>query len=240
MIIALKKRIKHFLKMLQFRKDKKQFEELNDNRFPLLTAEIRPLLNDKTSTTVFDAHYVYHPAWAIRIVKRINPKVHIDISSSLHFCANLSAFIPVHFYDYRPAILNLSQLKTSHANLTNLHFENDSIESLSCMHTVEHIGLGRYGDLIDPKGDLKAIAELKRVCAIGGNLLFVTPIGKPRLQFNAHRIYSPQMIMEYFDGFELIEFAYVSDNQEFIHSTNPSDARHQSYACGCFWFKKLK
>lgn len=239
MIKFLKQQVKGYLKLLQFNRDKRQFEQLNDNRFPVLQSEIRPLLNDKTKITVFDSHYVYHPAWAIRIVKKINPKVHIDISSSLHFCANLSAFVPVHFYDYRPAQLNLSQLQTSHADLTNLHFENESIESLSCMHTVEHVGLGRYGDPIDPKGDLKAIAELKRVCTKGGNLLFVTPVGKPRLQFNAHRIYAPQMIVDYFEGFELVEFAFVNDNHQFIQSAQPNDANHQSYACGCFWFKKL-
>jgi hypothetical protein len=70
--------------------------------------------------------------------------------------------------------------------------------------------------------------------------LFVTPIGKPRLQFNAHRIYAPQMIVDYFEGFELVEFAFVNDNHQFIQSAQPTDADHQSYACGWFWFKKLK
>ncbi|NDC42314.1 MAG: DUF268 domain-containing protein, partial [Chitinophagia bacterium] len=56
-----------------------------------------------------------------------------------------------------------------------LPFESDSIPSLSCMHTIEHVGLGRYGDQLDPQGDLKAIAELKRVVQPGGDLLFVTP-----------------------------------------------------------------
>ena len=83
------------------------------------------------------------------------------------------------------------------ADLTQLHFESESIESLSCLHTVEHIGLGRYGDPIDYDGDLKAIRELKRVVVKGGSILFVVPVGKPKIIFNAHRIYSYEQIINY-------------------------------------------
>ena len=98
------------------------------------------------------------------------------------------------------------------ADITKLNFEDNSINSLSCMHVVEHIGLGRYGDEIDPNGDIKAINELKRVTAKNGDLLFVVPVGKPRVQFNAHRIYSYEMIIEYFNGFELIDYCLIPDN----------------------------
>ena len=122
------------------------FKKLDKNkRFKLSEADLFPCLNDDTQSTGFDAHYIYHPAWAARIVKEINPVKHIDISSTLHFCSILSAFIPVEFYDYRPAHLNLNNLSSQKADLTNLFFESNSVECLSCMHTIEHIGLGRYG-----------------------------------------------------------------------------------------------
>ena len=130
--------------------------------------DVVPYLKDNTSTTGFDAHYIYHPAWATRIIKKVNPAKHIDISSTLHFCTRLSAFIPTEVYDYRPAKLNLSNLHSSSADLSKLHFADNSIESLSCMHTVEHIGLGRYGDLINPDGDIIAMKELQRVVKKGG------------------------------------------------------------------------
>ena len=79
-------------------------------------------------------------------------------------------------------------MSSGYADLANLPFEINSVQSLSCMHTVEHVGLGRYGDPIDPDGDLKAIKEIKRVLAVNGNLLFVVPIGKPKIVYNAHRI----------------------------------------------------
>ena len=201
----------------------------------------RPELFDNTGTTVFDAHYIYHPAWAARIVKRIAPAVHVDISSTLAFSSMLSAFIPVRYYDYRPANLTLSDLESGRADLTSLPFTDNSIESLSCMHTIEHIGLGRYGDPLDPSGDLKAIAELQRVLAKGGNLLFVVPIGKPRINFNAHRVYAYEEIVNYFKDFTLVDFSLVPDNGidiGLIPNASKEAADAQTYGCGCFWFSK--
>jgi hypothetical protein len=154
-----------------FKKDFALFKKLDtDKRFEMNWSNIYPCLDDKTSSTYFEGHYTYHPAWAARVVKKIAPKVHVDISSTLHFCTIVSAFQDVKFYDYRPAALKLSGLATGKTDLTNLQFDTDSIHSLSCMHTIEHIGLGRYGDTIDPTGDLKAIQELKRVVAPGRKL----------------------------------------------------------------------
>ncbi len=106
------------------------------------------------------------------------------------------------------------------------------------MHTVEHVGLGRYGDPIDPVGDLKAIGELKRVVAKNGSLLFVTPVGKPKIEFNAHRIYSYEQILEYFNGLQLSEFSLIDDQGKFMQNADPSLVEKQKYGCGCFWFIK--
>lgn len=234
-----KKNTKINFKMHKFNSEYHEFESLNkNNRFTLTKENIYPCLDDNTEFTGFDAHYIYHPGWAARIVKEINPKFHTDVSSTLHFCSILSAFFEVKFYDYRPASLNLSNLSSNRIDLTNMYFESNSIESLSCMHTVEHIGLGRYGDPIDPEGDLKAIAELKRVVKQGGSLLFVVPLGNPKIMFNAHRIYSFNMIMQTMDGFVLKEFSMVYDDQTFVRNANPEDVSTQNYACGCFWFVK--
>ena len=64
----------------------------------------------------------------------------------------------------------------------------------------EHIGLGRYGDPLDPLGTRKAAAELQRVLAPGGQLLFSLPVGRPRVEFNAHRVHDPHEVASWFDG----------------------------------------
>src|SRR5690606_3594408 len=91
----------------------------------------------------------------------------------------------------------------------------NSIESISCMHTVEHVGLGRYGDPLDYDGDLKAIAELKRVVAPNGSLLFVVPLGAENIIcFNAHRIYNKEQVLTLFSDMELKEFAFVPEEEK--------------------------
>jgi hypothetical protein len=110
------------------------------------------------------------------------------------------------------------------------------------MHVIEHIGLGRYKDPIDPNGDLKAIKELIRVLAANGSLLFVVPIGKPKVMFNGHRIYSYEQIINYFSELYLEEFALIPDQSEelgILLNAKLDFVDQQNYGCGCFWFKKI-
>lgn len=229
------------LLLKRFFSDYRAFIKKGNNRAELKITECFLCLEDRTAHTAFDSHYIYHPAWAARILAKTKPAVHTDISSTLHFATIVSAFIPVRFYDYRPADLYLSNLTSESADLTALPFADNSLSSLSCMHTIEHIGLGRYGDPIDPEGDLKSIKELIRVLARGGNLIFVVPIGKPKMVFNAHRIYSYEQIIRYFKDLELKEFSLIPDQGQsigMIHNADKEMADRQNYGCGCFWFVK--
>ncbi len=213
--------------------------KIKEDRFSLLFRDFYPIPGENTIDTGFDRHYVYHVAWAMRKVREISPQKHVDISSSLYFAAGLSAFIPVDFYDFRPADIELSNLLSKKGDLLALPFADNSVPSLSCMHTVEHVGLGRYGDAIDPDGDLKAIAELKRVVAPGGSLLFVVPMGKARIEFNAHRIYSYDQIISYFKDLNLKEFSLIPERRGgIIVHAKKEQADQESYACGLFWFTK--
>ncbi|HEX8931855.1 MAG TPA: DUF268 domain-containing protein [Patescibacteria group bacterium] len=210
-----------------------------EKRFSVPVSEIKPYIFDKLIATNFDRHYVYHTSWAARKLKQINPEFHADISSSLYFAGIASAFVPVKFFDYRPADIVFEGLQSDRADLMQLPFANDSIKSLSCMHVVEHIGLGRYGDSLDSEGDKKAAHELKRVLASGGSLLFVVPVGKPRIQFNAHRIYSYDMVMELFEGLELKEFVLIPERSGApLKNVSAEQVRKENYGCGCFWFIK--
>ena len=239
LIVRVKKDIERKKVLKNFRKEFDHFNSLDKKkRIKNEWKDIYPCLHDNTLETYFDAHYTYHPAWAARVIKKINPPLHTDISSTLHFSTIVSAFIPVDFFDYRPANLNLSNLNSMKCDLNNLHFNSNSLESLSCMHTIEHIGLGRYGDHIDPEGDLKAIEELKRVCAPNGSLLIVVPVGIERIQFNAHRVYDPKKFVKLLHGFKLNNFSLIDDEGQFIENADLEVAASQIYGCGCFWFIK--
>lgn len=197
--------------------------------------------SQKTKTTSYDSHYVYHTAWAARKLNENRPAKHIDIGSYHYFSTLVSAFIPVEFYDYRPMEIQLPKLITGSRDLTQLSFSDNSVKSLSCMHTIEHIGLGRYGDPVDPDGDLKAMNELVRVLSLNGYLYFVVPVGKPRICFNAHRIYDPTWVENYFTsrGLVLKDFSVVTDEGRFCAAENPINYRDQKYGCGCYMFQKV-
>jgi len=227
----------------KFRRDYAEFKALsaNDSRFALKWEDREPCLADATATTAYDWHYVLHPGWAARILAQTRPDTHVDISSSLFFIATVSAFVPIKYYDYRPAKLPLDGVESAAADLMHLPFKDEELLSISCMHVIEHIGLGRYGDPLDAAGDLKAARELARVVARNGQLLVVVPVGRPAVKFNAHRIYSYAQVLEMFSGLQLREFALIPDDvsePELIRDAPPERVEQQTYACGCFWFGK--
>lgn len=216
--------------------------KIQDSRFRLSLSDAKPQIKDKTFATNYDRHYVYHTSWAARRLKAAHPQKHIDISSSLFFAGIVSSFIPIEFYDYRPADLLLSDLTCKQGDITKLPFKDDSVASLSCMHVVEHIGLGRYGDPIDPTGDSKAAQELARVLAPDGLLYFVVPVGEiSKIEWNAHRIYSYTEALALFPTLKLKEFTLIPETSidgGLIEHANAQEIVGQTYACGCFVFTK--
>ncbi|RMF41278.1 MAG: DUF268 domain-containing protein [Planctomycetota bacterium] len=228
---------------LRFQKQFRQFASDNSRRrpeLPIRRSDQWMRLGEDVRHLPFDAHYVYHTAWAARVLAATRPAEHVDISSYAYFATIVSAFIPVIFLDYRPAAVHLDNLRCGEADLCRLPFDDRTLPSLSCMHTIEHIGLGRYGDPLDPDGDCRALAELQRVLAPSGNLLVVVPVGQPRIQFNAHRIYDPRMIEQRLPELDLHELAVLPDDASGGLWKNPQrdDVLQQKYACGCFWFRR--
>jgi SAM-dependent methyltransferase len=238
---SIARRISKWKRIRNFRQEFRQFQAASQaGRFAVEWSDRHPCLGDRTGSTLFDRHYVYHTAWAARILAKVRPAVHVDIGSYLYFATLVSAFVPIRFYDYRPAQVMLPGLETGFADLLALPFEDGSVTSLSCMHVVEHVGLGRYGDPLDPDGDLKAMRELARVLAPGGNLLFVVPVGQPRVMFNAHRIYGYEQIVEAFNEFTLSEFTLIQQRgpEPPIVRATAEQVAAERYGCGCFWFRR--
>ena len=225
-----------------FWKSYRRFRSMDQTpRFSMRLSDRQAMLFDKTATTGFDEHYLFHTAWAARLLAEARPERHVDVGSCLRFVSLASSFVPMIHFDYRPPRLHLGNLQCSHADITALPLADGSTASLSCMHVAEHIGLGRYGDPLDPSGDLKAAAELNRVLAPGGRLYFVVPVGgRARIQFNAHRIYTHAQVLAMFPDLTPEAFALVTDSGEFLPRATPEQAAGQRYGCGCFLFAKAE
>ncbi|HWH08006.1 MAG TPA: DUF268 domain-containing protein [Candidatus Thermoplasmatota archaeon] len=205
---------------------------------PLSWREAYPVLHDKVATSPYDAHYFFQDNWALRRILENRPARHVDVGSRVDTVAHVAASVPTTFVDLRPLEAKVEGLDSRAGTILSLPYGDDSVESLSCLHVAEHIGLGRYGDPLDPQGTRKACQELQRVLAPGGNLYFALPVGRERVAFNANRVHAPRTILGYFDRLALVEFSAVDDCGVFHRATSPESVEGEEYACGMFWLRK--
>ena len=99
--IRFHRRMVRLVQLFTFRR----FKQLDDRRFNMNWTDLYPSLDDNSKTTPFDQHYAYHPARAARALASTRPEYQVDISSILSFSTIVSAFVPIRYYDYRPAEL---------------------------------------------------------------------------------------------------------------------------------------
>jgi hypothetical protein len=228
--------------MQAFTEQFSQFKEQSslDGRFEPKQTDWFPCLNDATAETGFDPHYLLHTSWAARVLATTKPKVHVSFGDSLYFVGIASAFTSMTFCDIRKSGLPFRDIQEDRADLTSLPPSwTGTLQSISCMHVLEHIGLGRYGDALDASGDRKAAAELARVLAPGGELLMVLPMeDPPRVCFNAHRLYSYSQVMDLFRSLSLQEFTLITNEGQFFENADPRLLEGRKYSCGCFRYTK--
>jgi hypothetical protein len=186
----------------------------------------------------FDAHYAFQSAWVSHRLLGNRPARHVDISSDLRFVMQLAAFVPVTYLEYRPLHLHLPNLTILNANINQLPFANCSIVSLSCLHVIEHLGLGRYGDALDPLGYCHGLRELVRVLAAGGRLFLSVPIGCAATHFNAHRIFHPSHLPTIIPELILEEFSVITTDGHYFEYVTPADYASEEYACGLYLLRR--
>jgi len=201
-------------------------------------ADSWPCLGDWQPRTPFDPHYFYQGAWLARRLAERPRERHVDVGSSLLTLSVLSAAVPILHIDVRPPEANLPGMRVEAGDVLALRFADRSVASLSCLHVIEHVGLGRYGDPIDPEGARKAAAELARVLAPGGRLFVSTPVGRERVCFNAHRVFAAESVAAMFAPLRLERFGLVDDAGAWRESAKLEDARGLDYACGMFEFAR--
>ncbi len=203
---------------------------------PLAWRDAYPCLGDWVTATPFDAHYFHQGAWLARQLGHKKPPLHVDIGSSVLTMSVISAVTETVFLDYRPLQVRITNLHSVSGSITSLPFGDKGISSLSSLHVIEHIGLGRYGDPIDPQGSVKAAIELARVLAPGGRLYVSTPVGRERVCFNGHRVFHPNTVADMFKPLSLESFSVVDDAGALNRDISTSQAADLEYGCGLFVF----
>lgn len=201
-------------RFFEFRNDWVEFKKLNrNNSFSLTTGDLFPRLFDKTSTTEVDPVYFYQDTWCAKKIFNKKPLKHVDVGSKLDLVGTISQFVPTTMVDIRPPTVTLPELSFVKGSILELPFPDNSIDSLSSICVIEHIGLGRYGDTLDPYGSEKSAKELARVLAKGGSLYVSVPIDNDnKVYFNAHRAFTREYFLQLFPTLTKIEEKYIYGN----------------------------
>lgn len=192
-------------------KDAILYSKLNKHPAMIIKEEYNmPVYTDKVAKAGSIHSYFWQDLWAARKIYKESPETHYDIGSRVDgFVAHLLTFRDnVNLIDIRPLDRPVDGLKFTCADATNLNdFKDESIESLSALCSLEHFGLGRYGDKIDPDACYKCFEAIRRKIKKGGNIYLSVPVGREHLEFNAHRVFYASTIVEAFSEFELIEYS---------------------------------
>ena len=209
-------------------------------RFDLAWRDRLPCLDDNTEVTPYEPSYLYPLGWAARGIAQSRSSLHIDLGSSVEFCALVSSFVQVERYAREAIDIDLPMLTSRQANLAELPLRPQSVVSLSCLAVLERQGLGRFGEPLNPGADLEIVEEIRRVLGPGGALFLSVPVGRQRILFNSHRIYSAAQIASLFSELDIHDFALVDDRGHFLeHATFPQ-ADAQENGVGCWWFRKRR
>ena len=193
---------------------------------------LQPMLHDNTAVTPIEPVYFFQDAWAFERIVKAAPTRHIDVGSHHRFVALLSKVVPVTMVDLRPLSLVMDSIDFQAGSILALPFPDASQESVSSICVIEHIGLGRYGDDLDPMGTEKALAELKRVVRPGGDLYLSVPLDDAtRTYFNAHRAYAESDLLEMFKPFEVVD-------RKYIFGTQFQDQPTPGFGTGCYHLRR--
>lgn len=206
-----------------------------------------PILNErKSSAGVLSGAYFHQDLLVARRIFENKPQKHVDIGSRVDgFVAHVAVFREIEVLDIRNQVSKVDHIKFRRADLMNLPQDlRNYTDSISSLHAIEHFGLGRYGDSLAYNGHVDGINNITQILKVGGKFYFSTPIGRQRIEFNAHRVFSVRYLFELLSKFYVIDrFNFVSDAGDLEENVQLIDSDINSnfgcnYGCGIWELTK--
>lgn len=192
-------------------------------------------------------HYFHQDLLVAKRIFLNNPKHHLDIGSRIDgFVAHVATFREIEVMDIRHQISKVPNIVFKQVDLTKSQNNlKEYCDSISALHSIEHFGLGRYGDPIDYFGHIKAIENIYNILQLNGIFYFSVPIGEQRIEFNAHRVFSISYLLKIFEKrFKVARFSYINDEGDLFENIEFNKNDYTSnyncyYGCGVFELIKL-
>ena len=183
-------------------------------------------------------HYFHQDFLVARKVFTHNPIKHVDVGSRIDgLVTHIASFRKIEVFDIRPLTTQLPNVSFTQADLSvpldeKLHNYTDS---LSCLHAIEHFGLGRYGDTVCPEAYKVGLENLYKTLKTGGKFYFSVPMGPQRIEFNAHRVFALEFLLNLFnEKYSIDSFSYVNDNGDLFENISLNEEIIKNN-CGCHY-----
>lgn len=208
-----------------------------------------PILGERFSESgTMSGHYFHQDLLIARRIYKNKPVKHVDIGSRTDgFVAHVAVFREIEIFDIRPQKSKEKNIVFKQVDLTEL---SDGMinycDSVSSLHAIEHFGLGRYGDPVNYYGHVNVIDNIYKILKKGGKFYFSVPIGKQRIEFNAHRVFNVTYLLKLFNNkFKIDYFSYVNDEGDLfenveLDSNNLRNNYNCNYGCGIFELRTQK
>lgn len=211
--------------------------QLKDSSLPFHIGGYQPCLTDKHSTGgAGKGGYFFGDLLVAQRIFANQPKLHVDIGSRVDgFVTHVATFRTIEILDIRPIESRVPNIKFRRGDLmADLDSSLvDYCDSLSCLHALEHFGLGRYGDPICADGHIKGFDNFHRILQRGGKLYLSVPMGPQRIVFNAHRVFAMDYLLGLIgDKYRIDSFSYVNDNGDLFADVELSPERTRAnFSC---------
>lgn len=197
-----------------------------------------PCLEDRSeSSGAASGHYFHQDLLVAQMIARNTPVKHVDIGSRVDgFVAHVAAFREIEVMDIRKQDNRINNIIFKQVDIMkDIDCLVEYCDSISALHSIEHFGLGRYGDTVNSDGHLVGLNNILRMLKRGGRFYFSVPIGRPRIEFNAHRVFSLQYLLTMIKlNYTINSFSYVNDRGDLVADALLTE---QAIAtnCGCYW-----
>ena len=232
--------IKAFRNLPHYLLDTFRFQLVKSNQKIVLAPALGDFKEDSGSAK---GHYFWQDLICARWIFNNNPSVHLDLGSRVDgFICHLLPFTKVDILDIRPLSVEISGLSSRIVDAQSGFSDTaEKYQSVSSLHSLEHFGLGRYGDPLDVNGHEKGLRNLSDAVEVGGNLYISFPIGRPQTEFNSQRILHPLWPLEILTKFSLEEFVLIPWVDAPIFGLHPSQVDLQLQGqCGLYKLKRVK
>lgn len=208
-----------------------------------------PSLHDRyASNGDYEHEYFWQDLHVAQYVYNKNPEVHLDIGSRIDgFISNLATCMKVTVLDIREQTVKIPNVFFEQADLmdsSSISSYVNKFASISCLHTIEHFGLGRYGDPIMVDGFDTGFTNISSMLCNGGILYLSTPVSnRSYVEFNSNRVTDYKKIIKAaselnltLEDFRTITHKGVSNS----HTEDPETLMKKvdDYTLGFFIFKR--